>query len=167
MLAIMNVAIDKGFWDASKATQQELAKELAEAVVKNGLPGSGHTRPKHPVFDHVKAQIGDDLAAALDQRLQAAGGAQPQGTEGGVTSVTEVRQSAAEQDPRPAAEAAREESGASPERQGQQPAEQQRERQQQQRDSHWPWFLWATGGLALILLAGGLYNGMRSGGNHV
>ena len=168
MLAIMNVAIQKEFWDASRATQQELAKELAKAVVKNGLPGSGHTRPKHPVFDHVKAQIGDDLARALDQKLRAAGGAQPQGAEGGVTSVTEVRQAATEQAPRSVAEAAREESGASPERQGQQQAEQQRERQQeQQRDSHLPWFLWATGGLALLLLAGGLYNGMRSGGNHV
>ncbi|MFB6259417.1 MAG: hypothetical protein ABEK42_01670, partial [Thiohalorhabdaceae bacterium] len=87
MLAIMNVAITKGFWDAPKATQKELAKKLAKAVVKNGLPGSGHTRPKHPVFDHVKAQVGDKLARALDRKLQAAGGKQPQAQGDGVQSV--------------------------------------------------------------------------------
>jgi cobaltochelatase CobN len=179
MLAIMNVAIQKGFWDASPATQQALAQELARAVVANGLPGSGHTRPRHPVFDHVKAQIGDKLAASLDQKLQAAGGKQPRGQAEPVRSVTEVKQAPGA----PAAQAAKTETADRPARQKtargeaaepQKPAEPQkqppkeaRNREQPARDSHWPWFLWAMGGLAGVLLIGGFANGLRSGGRHV
>ncbi|MFP4560438.1 MAG: cobaltochelatase subunit CobN, partial [Thiohalorhabdus sp.] len=93
MLAIMNVAIAKGFWEAPQETRRELAEELARAVVEHGLPGSGHTRPKHPVFEHVKGQIDEELAQDLESKLQAAGGKQPQGEEAAVRSVTEVEQS--------------------------------------------------------------------------
>ncbi|MEF8980626.1 cobaltochelatase subunit CobN [Thiohalorhabdus sp.] len=180
MLAIMNVAIQKEFWDASKATQQELAKKLAEAVVANGLPGSGHTRPKHPVFDHVKAQIGDKLAKALDQKLQAAGGKQPQGQESAVRSVTEVKQapeaaSAHSKDVGAAATAATEqpakpnkaESSKKPEAKQKKPQEKARQSDQPARGNRWPWFVWAMGGLAGLVLIAGFANGLRSGGNYV
>ncbi|HKL77210.1 MAG TPA: cobaltochelatase subunit CobN, partial [Gammaproteobacteria bacterium] len=182
MLAIMNVAIVKDFWDASKATQQELAKKLAKAVVKNGLPGSGHTRPKHPVFDHVKAQIGDELAKALESKLQAAGGKQPQGQASAVRSVTEVQpekadqaQSAQSKDVGAASAAATEqasqpnqaESAQKPQQQKQKPQEKARNQDKSSQDSHWPWFLWAMGGLAGLVLIGGFVNGLRSGGKHV
>jgi cobaltochelatase CobN len=180
MLAIMNVAIAKDFWDASKATQQALAKKLAKAVVANGLPGSGHTRPKHPVFDHVKAQIGDELAKALNQKLKAAGGKQPQGQASAVRSVTEVQAAneASSAQPRDAGEAdpAATAKPAEPNRtraaqkpQQQDPKAQDKTRNQDQptRDSHIPWFLWVTAAVGLILLAGGIRNGLRSGGKHV
>ncbi|KPV39076.1 cobalamin biosynthesis protein CobN [Thiohalorhabdus denitrificans] len=182
MLAIMNVAIAKGFWEASQATQQELAEELARAVVENGLPGSGHTRPKHPVFDHVKGQIGDDLAEALDQKLKAAGGKQPEEQGQAVQTVAEVKQAPEAQslerkDAGAAAPAATEratESGQARQversegRQSDRESNKEaRDGESQSRDRHVPWYLWATAGLALILLGGGFYRGLRSGGSNV
>jgi|GEM_PF-4967243 len=51
MLAIMLVAIQKVFWKAGKATQHVLAEQFAALVAEHGLPGSGHTRPDHPMFE--------------------------------------------------------------------------------------------------------------------
>lgn len=72
MLAIMLVAIHKGFWQADAATVQELGKQFARLVAAHGLPGSGHTRPDHPMFQWLLPQLPQALRSALDARLQAA-----------------------------------------------------------------------------------------------
>ncbi len=72
MLAIMLVATDKGFWEASEATRQQLARQFADNVIEAGLPGSGHTHPDHPLFKGLKALLEPDQATALDAVLQRA-----------------------------------------------------------------------------------------------
>jgi cobaltochelatase CobN len=65
MLAVMLVAIEKGFWQADQATVEQLAREFAEQVVAVGLPGSGHTRPDHPILDWIEAHLPDALRNRL------------------------------------------------------------------------------------------------------
>ncbi|WP_439888050.1 cobaltochelatase subunit CobN [Pseudomonas sp. MBLB4123] len=72
MLAIMLVAIHKEFWQADAATRQQLGEQFARLVVAHGLPGSGHTRPDHPMLQWLLPQLPDELRTALQQRLQAA-----------------------------------------------------------------------------------------------
>ncbi|MNF24420.1 Aerobic cobaltochelatase subunit CobN [compost metagenome] len=72
MLAIMLVAIHKEFWQADQATVQQLGEQFARLVVEHGLPGSGHTRPDHPMLQWLLPQLPEELRAALQQRLQAA-----------------------------------------------------------------------------------------------
>ncbi len=71
MLAIMLVAIYKDFWHADAATTQELAKQFVELVKKNGLPGSGHTTPDHPMMpwleQHLSAKEWQELSEILAQ----------------------------------------------------------------------------------------------------
>ncbi|WP_430460482.1 cobaltochelatase subunit CobN [Thalassolituus sp. LLYu03] len=71
VLAVMMVAIDKGFWQADETTQRELAAQLAANVIAYGIPGSGHTHANHPVYDAVKRLISPEQAAALEQVLAA------------------------------------------------------------------------------------------------
>lgn len=63
MLAILLVAADKGYYTPSQEELQQLAQEFAELVTEHGLPGSGHTRPDHPMMGLVKAQVDAELAA--------------------------------------------------------------------------------------------------------
>ena len=69
ILAVMLVAIDKGFWQAEPATVQQLAEQFADNILRNGLPGSGHTHPEHPMYELVKAQLTSDQSKALEQLL--------------------------------------------------------------------------------------------------
>jgi cobaltochelatase CobN len=89
MLAIMLVAIHKGFWQADQATIAQLGENLARLVAANGLPGSGHTRPDHPMFDWLLPQLPAELRAGLEQRLRAAQ-MQPQHTSAPST-LTEIQ----------------------------------------------------------------------------
>jgi len=69
ILAVMLVAIDKGFWDADMATQQQLAEQFAQNIIEKGIPGSGHTHANHPMYDFVKSHIDVDQAVALEAVL--------------------------------------------------------------------------------------------------
>ncbi|MCL4410845.1 MAG: cobaltochelatase subunit CobN [Gammaproteobacteria bacterium] len=69
ILAVMLVAIDKGFWDADLATQKQLAEQFAANIIKKGIPGSGHTHANHPMYDFVKSQLDADQAEALEAVL--------------------------------------------------------------------------------------------------
>ena len=69
MLAVMLVAIQKGFWKADEKTIQQLGNEFAKLVVEHGLPGSGHTRPDHPMLQWLLPQLNPQLAGALRERL--------------------------------------------------------------------------------------------------
>ncbi|MEM6415298.1 MAG: cobaltochelatase subunit CobN [Pseudomonadota bacterium] len=65
ILAIMLVAAHKGFWQTDDATIEGLSKAFARVVAEAGLPGSGHTRPDHPMLDWVTEKLPTDLADQL------------------------------------------------------------------------------------------------------
>ncbi|MEX6503767.1 cobaltochelatase subunit CobN [Pseudomonas zhanjiangensis] len=72
MLAVMLVAIHKDFWEADDATRAQLGEQFARLVIEHGLPGSGHTRPDHPMLQWLLPQLPEPLRDGLQQRLQAA-----------------------------------------------------------------------------------------------
>ncbi len=67
MLAIMLVAINKQFWQADEQTRQALATQFAELVAQNGLPGSGHTDPDHPMLPWLEQYLSDENWQALQK----------------------------------------------------------------------------------------------------
>ncbi|MCB1703764.1 MAG: cobaltochelatase subunit CobN [Halioglobus sp.] len=101
MLAIMLVAIHKGYWQADAVTTQQLAEAFTALVVKNGLPGSGHTTPDHPMLpwlqQHLSAADWDALAQVV-ARVQQEPVAQPE-----VHRLMEIELQAAAVDSPPAA----------------------------------------------------------------
>lgn len=70
MLAIMLVAIQKGFWQANVQTQKELAQEFAEIVKEHGLPGSGHTSPDHPMLPWLKDKLNEQQWAVIENLIE-------------------------------------------------------------------------------------------------
>jgi cobaltochelatase CobN len=72
MMAILMVAAQKGFWQADQQTLQEVAQQWADLLLKNGLPGSGHTRPDHPVFQWVMPLLREDQRQPLQAMLNKA-----------------------------------------------------------------------------------------------
>ncbi len=69
MLAVMLVAIQKEFWRADEATIKQLAGEFADLVAANGLPGSGHTDPSHPMFPWLQDYVTEQQWQQLQQQL--------------------------------------------------------------------------------------------------
>ncbi len=74
MLAIFMVAAEKGYWKTDAATIRKLGGELARLVAANGLPGSGHTKPDHPMWQWLSPQLGEAEAQALGVALARARG---------------------------------------------------------------------------------------------
>lgn len=74
MLAIFMVAAEKGYWQTDPATVRRLGGELARLVARNGLPGSGHTAPNHPMWQWLAPQLASEDAAALGVTLARARG---------------------------------------------------------------------------------------------
>ncbi|MDP2882893.1 MAG: cobaltochelatase subunit CobN [Azonexus sp.] len=74
MLAIFMVAAEKGFWKTDPATIRQMGGELARLVAKNGLPGSGHTAPNHPMWQWLAPQLDAADAQALGVTLDRARG---------------------------------------------------------------------------------------------
>ena len=72
ILAVMLVAIEKGFWQADQQTQQALAEKFAKNIVENGIPGSGHTHANHPIYDFIKPMLSAELNRQLAEVLAAA-----------------------------------------------------------------------------------------------
>jgi len=72
MLAIMLVAINKGFWQADQQTIAQLAEQFAELVAVNGLPGSGHPDPEHPMLPWLQQSFSEQQWQAIAQRITAA-----------------------------------------------------------------------------------------------
>lgn len=69
MLAIFMVAAQKGYWRTDGATIRRLGGELAQLVAKNGLPGSGHASPHHPMWQWLMPQLDADEVRALGVTL--------------------------------------------------------------------------------------------------
>lgn len=57
MQAIALLAAKRGFWEADVFTRKALARDFAGDIIDHGLPGSGHTRPDHPLMDWVANQL--------------------------------------------------------------------------------------------------------------
>ena len=93
MLALMLVAAQKGFWKTPDSNVEKLGGELATLVVRNGLPGSGHTAPDHPMWQWLQPRLQVQLAQSLQRVLQRARG----------ETVTPVAEQAAAVQPMPAA----------------------------------------------------------------
>jgi cobaltochelatase CobN len=74
MLAIFMVAAEKGFWKTDRATIKRMGGELAQLVGKNGLPGSGHAAPNHPMWAWLMPQLDGPDARALGFALAKARG---------------------------------------------------------------------------------------------
>ncbi|MCB1939621.1 MAG: hypothetical protein KDE64_10535, partial [Rhodocyclaceae bacterium] len=91
ILAVMLVAIDKGFWQADAATRKQLAAQFAGNIIEHGNPGSGHTHADHPMYDMVRAQLAPEQAAALDAALAKSRLAEAPPAETAPTHVQEVR----------------------------------------------------------------------------
>jgi cobaltochelatase CobN len=74
MLAIFMVAAEKGYWKTDAATIRQMGGELARLVAANGLPGSGHASPNHPMWQWLAPQLDGADAAALAVTLAKARG---------------------------------------------------------------------------------------------
>lgn len=90
MLAIMLVAIQKGFWEADAQTKQQLAREFVEIVSEHGLPGSGHTRPDHPMLPWLKDLISEAQWEQLSKLIE-----QPKTVQGEIHTLSEIQLSEA------------------------------------------------------------------------
>jgi cobaltochelatase CobN len=75
MLAIFMVAAEKGYWKTDGANIKQMGGELARLVAANGLPGSGHTAPDHPMWQWLAPQLDAADAQALAGTLAKARGA--------------------------------------------------------------------------------------------
>ncbi|MCS4505245.1 cobaltochelatase subunit CobN [Arhodomonas aquaeolei] len=175
MLAIMLVAIQKGFWDADDATVEQLASDFARSVIDNGLPGSGHTAPEHPMLEWVKPRLPESLRGPFSARIAAARG-EPRPSGPTVTTVAEITPAAADAAAQAPEERAAKPStpakttDASPATPGERPADNTERREAGQsggnRDTREqddapapPWSpYWLLAGLG-VLLAGGVIRG--------
>ncbi|MCG8589706.1 MAG: cobaltochelatase subunit CobN, partial [Proteobacteria bacterium] len=90
LVAIFLVAAERGFWDPGEATLVELAELFHRLVSENGLPGSGHTRPDHPVMDFVRERLPPAERARFDA-VRAAAQRAPRTAEAEPASVRELR----------------------------------------------------------------------------
>jgi len=72
MLAVMLVAAHKEFWQADPQTVAQLAQQFTTLVLANGLPGSGHTSPEHPLFDWLEQYVPEAQYQQLQRLLSAA-----------------------------------------------------------------------------------------------
>ncbi|MEO0410542.1 MAG: cobaltochelatase subunit CobN [Pseudomonadota bacterium] len=92
MLAIMLVAAQKGFWDAPEETIKDLGERFASVVAKAGLPGSGHTRPDHPMLDWISQQVSAEAQTAIDAARAAARGQEVSADQPPPKSIRELTQ---------------------------------------------------------------------------
>src|SRR5262249_29252925 len=72
MMAILLVAAEKKFWQTDEATLRQLSQQWVDLLLKNGLPGSGHTRRDHRVFQWVQPYLRDDQREPLKKMLERA-----------------------------------------------------------------------------------------------
>lgn len=66
MQAILLLAAKRGYWKTDAFTRSALARDFAGNIIEHGLPGSGHTRPDHPLMDWVSDQLKPRQREAFD-----------------------------------------------------------------------------------------------------
>jgi cobaltochelatase CobN len=97
ILAVMLVAIEKGFWQADQQTKTELAEKFAKNIVENGIPGSGHTHANHPIYSFIKPLLSAPLNAQLAAVLAAANHTPTGDVGSGVQHIQEISTEVAQQ----------------------------------------------------------------------
>ena len=70
MLAILLVAAEKEFWQASEEDLQQVSQLFTQLVLEKGLPGSGHTSPNHPIFDFIETYVDEAQYQQLQMLLE-------------------------------------------------------------------------------------------------
>ncbi len=108
ILAIMLVAIEKGFWQADQQTQTELAEKFAKNIVEHGIPGSGHTHANHPLYEFIKPLLSAPLNAQLAAVLAAANHTPAGDVGSGVQHIQEISTEVAQQNDNALKDAAQE-----------------------------------------------------------
>ncbi|AWL05546.1 cobaltochelatase subunit CobN [Massilia oculi] len=106
MLAVFMVAAEKGFWKTDPETIRRMGGELARLVAANGLPGSGHTAPDHPMWGWLAPQLDGADAQKLGVTLAKARGELLPAVATSVPSVAAPAQQAAAPDAGEGTEAA-------------------------------------------------------------
>ena len=79
MQAIALLAAKRGFWEADVFTRRNLARDFAGNIIDHGLPGSGHTRPDHPLMDWVAEQLEPQQREAFESARKGGSVAYPLG----------------------------------------------------------------------------------------
>ncbi|WP_339753537.1 cobaltochelatase subunit CobN [uncultured Marinobacter sp.] len=79
MQAIALLAAKRGFWEADVFTRRNLARDFAGNIIDHGLPGSGHTRPDHPLMDWVADQLEPQQREAFESARRGGSVAYPLG----------------------------------------------------------------------------------------
>ncbi|MGM0672452.1 cobaltochelatase subunit CobN [Thioalkalivibrio sp.] len=147
--AVHLVAASHGFWDADPEVLDALSERFAELVAEHGLPGSGHTRPDHPMLDEVAERLDDaELRAAFEA----------------VRAAAQIDRAEPEADPSRVTEIQPLEDPTAPEMQEiPEPAEGETEGGQETGDeaAGTPWLPWLVAGVLFLLLLGGIAAGRR------
>jgi len=91
MEAIFLVAAHKEFWDTDEETLHNLANKFASKVIEHGLPGSGHTRPDHPMFEWILPKLDPKLKQNLIEVLKKAQAPIEKPIDQTLTTVSEIK----------------------------------------------------------------------------
>lgn len=166
MLAVMLVAVHKEFWQADKQTIAELAAKFAELVTKNGLPGSGHTDPDHPMLPWLEQHLSAEAWQALEQTIKVAKGEPEEQAKKAVEiyRLTEI-QPLQEQSVQTSKQQSKSSEPQGKPDSGQKAATTKEAEQQSVADeSYWQWLALA---LLLTIISAGFYRGIRHAKHHV
>ncbi|WP_019593752.1 cobaltochelatase subunit CobN [Thioalkalivibrio sp. ALM2T] len=143
--AVHLVAASHGFWEADPEVLQALSERFAELVAEHGLPGSGHTRPDHPMLDEVAARLDDPELREAFEAVRAAAQIERAEPESDPSRVTEIQ---------PLEDLTAREMQEAPE-----PAEGGEESGDEA--AGMPWVPWLVAGVLILLLLGGIAAGRR------
>ncbi len=138
MLAILLVAAEKDFWQASADDLNAVAQEFAELLIENGLPGSGHTTPDHPIFSFIEDHVDSDTYQQLQALLSASQIVEQ--AQAAPTVIAELNVKALESEPATA--------------DSQQASEAQDDTESQGDDTPPPWMPWLFAALVALLVVG-------------
>ncbi|WP_017925918.1 cobaltochelatase subunit CobN [Thioalkalivibrio sp. HL-Eb18] len=145
--AVHLVAASHGFWDADPEVLDALSERFAELVAEHGLPGSGHTRPDHPMLDEVAERLDDaELREAFDA----------------VRAAAQIDRTDPEADPSRVTEIQPLEDPTAPEMQEiPEPAESDGGQEAGDEAAGMPWLPWLVAAALFLLLLGGIAVGRR------
>ncbi|WP_018951228.1 cobaltochelatase subunit CobN [Thioalkalivibrio sp. AKL12] len=145
--AVHLVAASHGFWDADPEVLDALSERFAELVAEHGLPGSGHTRPDHPMLDEVAERLDDAELRAAFEAVRAAAQIDRAEPEVDPSRVTEIQ---------PLEDPTAQEVQEIPE-----PAEADGGQETGDEAAGMPWLPWLVAAALFLLLLGGIATGRR------
>ncbi|WP_018882513.1 MULTISPECIES: cobaltochelatase subunit CobN [unclassified Thioalkalivibrio] len=145
--AVHLVAASRGFWEADPEVLEALSERFAELVAEHGLPGSGHTRPDHPMLDEVAERLEEPELREAFEAVRASAQIDRAQAEADPSRVTEIQ---------PLEDPAAQEMPEIPE-----PAEADGGQEAGDEAGGMPWLPWLVAGVLFLLLIGGVAAGRR------